>query len=59
MSLLCYIGRHKPSIHSISRAEHGGHAALCEDCAVPLKRHDGGSWRAADPKFTQSSGRAQ
>lgn len=51
MSLLCYFGRHTPSMQSISHGKHGGYAALCEACAVPLERADNRPWRAADPKY--------
>jgi hypothetical protein len=49
MSLLCYFGRHKPSVQSVARGKHGGYAALCEACGVPVERGDRGPWRAADP----------
>lgn len=58
MSLLCYLGRHTPSVHSISRGKHGGHAALCEACAVPLERVDKGPWRAAIPNYAHSDNHA-
>jgi hypothetical protein len=47
MSLLCYLGRHKPSTHSIARGKHGGYQALCDCCGVPVERHDKGLWKAA------------
>ena len=49
MSVFCYVGRHKPSIHSVSRGKHGGYAALCASCGVPLEQIDNRTWRAAEP----------
>ncbi len=49
MSLLCYVGRHTPSLASIARGKRGGYAALCQSCGVPLERDDGASWHAAAP----------
>jgi hypothetical protein len=49
MSVLCYVGRHKPSIHSVSRGKHGGYAALCAACGVPLEQIDSRGWRAMQP----------
>ncbi|TYC83762.1 hypothetical protein FMM79_18975 [Novosphingobium sp. BW1] len=53
MSLLCYFGRHKPSVHSISRGKQGGYGALCDSCGVPLERNDAGAWRVAAPSPAQ------
>jgi hypothetical protein len=54
MQLLCVLGRHKPSMQSLSRGKHGGYAALCDACGVPLERADKGSWRAADPTYARA-----
>ncbi len=54
MSVLCYVGRHKPSIHSVSRGKHGGYVALCDSCGVPLERIDNRPWRAAEPNIGNS-----
>jgi hypothetical protein len=49
MSLLCLIGRHKPSPPSINRTEQGKYTALCEVCTVPIESKDSKRWKAADP----------
>jgi hypothetical protein len=49
MAILCFFGRHKPSVNSISRGKRGGYAALCESCGCPLEQHDKGPWRASVP----------
>ncbi|WP_168176457.1 hypothetical protein [Novosphingobium sp. PC22D] len=47
MSLFCFLGRHKPSVSSMARSKKGGHAALCDNCGVPLEKIDNGPWRPA------------
>lgn len=54
MAIYCLLGRHKPSMTSISRGRHGGHAALCEACGCPLESHDKGPWRARKPLYARS-----
>lgn len=51
MSLLCYFGRHKPSIHSLTHGKDGGYVALCEACGVPMERAENGPWRAAEALY--------
>jgi len=37
--LFCLIGRHRPSIISISRGKRGGDlSALCDRCGTPIER---------------------
>jgi hypothetical protein len=45
MSLLCLIGRHKPSLPSLKRYGQDGYKALCENCGTPLLGSRKGSWR--------------
>jgi len=54
MSLLCYPGRHKPSMHSLSHGKHGGYVALCEGCGVPMERAHKGPWRAAAAVYNRA-----
>jgi hypothetical protein len=49
MSLLCILGRHKPSPPSIKRNQHGQYTALCEACGVPIESKDSKRWKPADP----------
>ncbi|AOR80878.1 hypothetical protein BES08_29225 (plasmid) [Novosphingobium resinovorum] len=49
MSLLCLIGRHRPSAVSLTYGKDGDYLALCEVCAVPLARHRTGGWHAVRP----------
>lgn len=51
MSLLCLFGRHKPSLHSVTKA-HRGYRALCDHCARPLERELEGQWQASEPLDT-------
>jgi hypothetical protein len=51
MSLLCFLGRHRPSITSIGRGKHGGYSALCESCGCPIEQHEKGPWRASGPLY--------
>src|SRR5688572_28414908 len=57
MSLLCYIGRHRPSVQSLSRGKHGGYVGLCDACGVPMERADKGGWRAADATYARDNNR--
>jgi hypothetical protein len=41
--LACLVGRHRPSLQSITRRQ-GGLTALCENCARPLQKESGGRW---------------
>lgn len=61
MSLLCLIGRHKPSIQSLGRTGDDGYKALCQDCGTPLLKARKGTWQADRPlasarSFRTSSG---
>jgi len=55
MSLLCILGRHRPSLASIAFRSGGGHKCLCEACAMPLERDGKGKWREATPLYLQTS----
>jgi len=55
MSLMCLLGRHKPSLASISHRSGGGHKCLCEACALPLERDHRGKWREAKPLYLQAA----
>lgn len=57
MSILCFLGRHKPSQASMARGRDGRYVALCETCACPLERDESLSWRASAP-LVQRSNRA-
>lgn len=58
MSLLCILGRHKPSLASIAQRSGGGHKCLCEACAMPLERDGKGKWREATPLYLQARAEA-
>jgi hypothetical protein len=49
MSVLCLLGRHKPSQPSINRTEPGKYTALCANCGVPVESRDSRRWKAAEP----------
>lgn len=49
MSLLCLLGRHKPSPPSINRIDQGKYTALCAHCGVPVESKDSRRWKAAEP----------
>jgi hypothetical protein len=49
ISLLCFVGRHRPSSASFDRRAGGGYRALCEYCGCPLEREDKGRWHASEP----------
>jgi hypothetical protein len=54
MSLGCLIGRHRPSLVSITR--HRDHlSGLCDSCGLPLEKAAGGRWLPARP-LAQSPG---
>ena len=48
MSIRCLFGLHRPMLNSIiQRAD--GLAALCDDCAIPMRRIEGSRWVASEP----------
>ena len=48
MSLSCVIGRHRPSLVSITK--HGTRLdALCDSCGLPLRKDERGRWAPAPP----------
>jgi len=49
MSFFCFLGCHKPSLSSMRRNGKDRYAALCEACALPLERGEGGRWKSAEP----------
>ncbi|HTU09736.1 MAG TPA: hypothetical protein VMG08_02460 [Allosphingosinicella sp.] len=54
MSLGCLIGRHRPSLVSITR--HREHlSGLCEGCGLPLEKAPSGKWLTSRP-LAQSPG---
>ncbi|QAY78058.1 hypothetical protein ETR14_17165 [Sphingosinicella sp. BN140058] len=57
MQLLCLFGFHRPSACSLTRR--GDRLiSLCEGCARPLERKNGGPWKASDALYAQSSARS-
>jgi hypothetical protein len=52
MSLLCLLGKHRPSLSAIVRRP-DGYASLCEACACSLARAADGRWKVANPARDQ------
>lgn len=54
MGFLCFLGRHKPSVSSLSRGKHGGYEALCDRCGSLIQRRERGRWRLRDPLYLRA-----
>jgi hypothetical protein len=57
MSIRCLFGIHRVTMSSIAR-KNGVHIGLCENCARPLEREDGGKWNAAESLYDRKSNAA-
>lgn len=51
MSLLCFLGRHRPLSISLTRDKQRRYKALCASCGRPLERSENGSWQASEPLY--------